>query len=68
MQNSYIIESQNDSTFATASHVHQEEMQNNKRANENTCLTPNNNQTYFADEKVHIPETENVVYIGTNGA
>ncbi|XP_050490066.1 protein Malvolio isoform X1 [Bombus huntii] len=59
MQNSYIIEPQNDSTFATASYVHQEEMQNNKRANENTCLAPNNNQTYFADEKVHIPEAEN---------
>lgn len=66
MQSNYITEPHNDSTITTVSHLHRQEMQNNEKATENTCLTPNNSQTYFADEKIHIPEIENV-YIGTNG-
>lgn len=67
MQSNYTTESHNDSTVTTVSDLHRQEMQNNEKATENTCLTSNNSQTYFADEKIHIPETENVVYIGTNG-
>lgn len=35
-------------------------IQNNVKITENTSLSPNNNQTYFADERVRIPEVENV--------
>lgn len=31
-----------------------------KNLNENTFLTPSNNDTYFADEKVLIPEVDGV--------
>ena len=30
------------------------------RANESTSLSPNNNQTYFANERIKIPERESV--------
>lgn len=66
MQNNYPTESYNDPVVTTVSHLRKQEMQNNEKATENTCLT-SNNQTYFADERVHIPEVENVVYIDTNG-
>lgn len=66
MQNSYTIDSNNDSTVTTLSHQCREEAQNNEKPTENTCLTPNSNQTYFADERIHIPEIENVVYIDIN--
>ncbi|CAD1469192.1 unnamed protein product, partial [Heterotrigona itama] len=58
MQSNYTTEPHNDSTITTVSHL--QEMQNNEKATENTCLTSNNSQTYFADEKIHIPEIENV--------
>lgn len=64
MQSNNTTEPRNDSTITTVSHLqHRQEMQNNEKATENTCLTSNNSQTYFADEKIHIPEIENVVYI-----
>ncbi|XP_016916627.1 protein Malvolio [Apis cerana] len=59
MQNSYTIDSNNDSTVTTLSHQCREEAQNNEKPTESTYLTPNSNQTYFADERIHIPETEN---------
>lgn len=65
MQNSYITESNNDSiaTHVQASPEHVPEMQNNNgKLTENTLLTPNNSQAYFADEKIHIPETDNVIH------
>lgn len=34
--------------------------ENGLKASESTVLTPNSNQTYFADEKVLIPETHEV--------
>ncbi|XP_043508608.1 protein Malvolio isoform X3 [Frieseomelitta varia] len=59
MQSNYPTESHNDPIVATVSHLRKQEMQNNEKATENTCLTSNNSQTYFADERVHIPEVEN---------
>lgn len=59
MQNSYTIDSNNDSTVTTLSHQCRKEVQNNEKPTESTYLTPNSNQTYFADERIHIPETEN---------
>ncbi|CAL7950974.1 unnamed protein product [Xylocopa violacea] len=38
------------------------EAQNNDKPSESTSLTRNNNQAYFADEKVHIPETDNGIF------
>lgn len=32
----------------------------NSPPRETTCLAPNARQAYFADEKVHVPETETV--------
>lgn len=34
-------------------------------ANENTSLSPTAKQTYFKDEKIHIPETERVCTVNT---
>ncbi|XP_017759399.1 PREDICTED: protein Malvolio isoform X2 [Eufriesea mexicana] len=61
MQNSYINEPNDDSTV-TVSHQYRQKAQNNDKPTESTCLTPNSNQTYFADEKVHIPETKNGLF------
>lgn len=63
MQNSYTIESNNDSTVSTVPHQHMQEVQNSSRATENTYLTPSRSQTYFADEKIQIPDTDNVILI-----
>ncbi|XP_029043540.1 protein Malvolio isoform X2 [Osmia bicornis bicornis] len=62
MQNSYIIESNNDSTVSTVPHQHMQEEQNSSRATESTNLTPSRSQTYFADEKVRIPDTDNSIF------
>ncbi|XP_034180731.2 solute carrier family member malvolio isoform X3 [Osmia lignaria lignaria] len=62
MQNSYIIESNNDSTVSTVPHQHMQEVQNSSRATESTYLTPSRSQTYFADEKVRIPDTDNSIF------
>ncbi|XP_017797801.1 PREDICTED: protein Malvolio isoform X2 [Habropoda laboriosa] len=58
MQNSYSTES-NDSTITTVPYDHKQGIQENARATESTCLAPNSNQAYFADEKIHIPDTIN---------
>nr|XP_033336658.1 protein Malvolio isoform X3 [Megalopta genalis] len=58
MQNSYVIEHDNDSTITTVSHERTQEAQNNVKATENTLLTPTNKQAYFADQKIPIPEAE----------
>ncbi|XP_031845959.1 solute carrier family member malvolio isoform X2 [Nomia melanderi] len=58
MQNNRIIEHSNDSTITTAMpHQPTQEMQNNVKPTESTSLAPNSNQAYFADQKIHIPET-----------
>ncbi|CAL7950972.1 unnamed protein product [Xylocopa violacea] len=63
MQNSYNVEFNNDSTVTTVPHQHTSmEAQNNDKPSESTSLTRNNNQAYFADEKVHIPETDNGIF------
>ncbi|XP_076759914.1 solute carrier family member malvolio isoform X2 [Xylocopa sonorina] len=62
MQNNYNAEFNNDSTVTTVPHQHTSpETQNNDKPSESTSLT-RNNQTYFADEKVHIPETDNSIF------
>lgn len=61
MQNSYIIEPANDSTITTVSQQREQEAYNNGKATESTSLTPNNNQAYFADEKIPVPKTDNVI-------
>lgn len=58
MQNSYVVEHDDDSTIATVPQQCTQETQTNGNLTENTFLTPNNNQAYFADQKVLIPETE----------
>ncbi|XP_012152502.1 solute carrier family member malvolio isoform X7 [Megachile rotundata] len=62
MQNSYTIESNNDSTIKTVPGQRTQEAQTINNATENTCLTPNRSQTYFADEKVLIPDTDNGIF------
>lgn len=62
MQNSYVIERDNDSTIATVPHQRTRETQNNDKATENTSLAPNSNQTYFADQKVPIPDEDNGIF------
>ncbi|CAK9816830.1 Protein Malvolio [Anthophora quadrimaculata] len=52
----------NDSTITTVSHQYKENIHENVRPTENTCLTPNSNQTYFADEKIHIPDSRNDMF------
>ncbi|XP_078034907.1 solute carrier family member malvolio isoform X1 [Augochlora pura] len=58
MQNSYVIEHDNNSAITTVSHERTQEAQNNAQATENTSLTPTNKQAYFADQKIPIPESE----------
>ncbi|XP_076292866.1 solute carrier family member malvolio isoform X2 [Lasioglossum baleicum] len=63
MQNSHVIENGNDSTIATVPHQRTRETQNNdNKATENTSLSPNSNQAYFADEKVPIPDIDSGVF------
>ncbi|KAK2586741.1 hypothetical protein KPH14_011773 [Odynerus spinipes] len=57
MHNRYDNRQGNDAT-STVPHQRMEETQNNVKATENTSLSPNNNQTYFADERIKIPEIE----------
>lgn len=61
MQKSYDINSSGDVAITTTTVPHQRmhEAGSNK-ATENTSLSPNNNQTYFVDEKVQVPETSRV--------
>ncbi|XP_043667661.1 protein Malvolio isoform X1 [Vespula pensylvanica] len=47
----------NDETTSVP-HQSTENIQKNVKVTENTSLSPNNNQTYFADEKIRIPELE----------
>ncbi|XP_025153071.1 protein Malvolio isoform X2 [Harpegnathos saltator] len=56
MQKSYDVKSSGDVTVTTVPHQRMHESESNK-ATENTSLSPNNNQTYFADVKVQVPET-----------
>lgn len=56
MQNNYDVKASGDATtVTTVPHQRMHEAEN-KRATENTSLSPNNNQTYFADERVPVPE------------
>ncbi|XP_072749017.1 protein Malvolio isoform X1 [Anoplolepis gracilipes] len=55
MQNSYDVKSSGDDIVTTVPHQRMHEASDGK-ATENTSLSPNN-QTYFADEKVPVPET-----------
>ncbi|KZC11797.1 Protein Malvolio, partial [Dufourea novaeangliae] len=62
MQSSYAMEHNNDSAITTVSNQHEQKGENNLSATESTSLTPNSNQAYFADEKIHIPETDNGLF------
>ncbi|XP_011870064.1 PREDICTED: protein Malvolio isoform X2 [Vollenhovia emeryi] len=59
MHNSYDVKpSGGDATVTTVPHQRMHESEAGKvAATENTSLAPNNNQTYFADERVQVPET-----------
>lgn len=57
MNNSYDVKPSDDAIATTVSH---QRMHEAKKATENTSLSPNNNQTYFADERVQVPETGRV--------
>lgn len=59
MQNSYNVKSNGDATVTTVPHQRMQEAEDRK-ATENTSLSPDSNQTYFADERVPVPETANV--------
>lgn len=59
MQNNYDVKSSGDATVTTVPHQRMHEAENRK-ATENTSLSSNNNQTYFADERVQVPETASV--------
>lgn len=58
MQSSYNVKSNGDAIVTTVPHHRMHESEPNK-ATESTSLSPNN-QTYFADEKVQVPETASV--------
>lgn len=55
MHNSYDVGSSGDATVTTVPHQRMQESPTNK-ANENTSLTPNDNQTYY-NERVQVPDT-----------
>lgn len=55
---SYDVKSNGDAIVTTVPHQRMHESETNK-ATENTSLSPNN-QTYFADERVQVPETTSV--------
>ncbi|XP_011329763.1 protein Malvolio isoform X1 [Ooceraea biroi] len=62
MAKSYDVKPSGDATVTTVPHQRMHEAENNKptensKPTENTSLSPNNNQTYFADERVQVPET-----------
>lgn len=59
MHNSYDVRPSDDATVTTVPHqrMHESEI---RKATENTSLSPNNDQTYFADERVQVPETGHV--------
>lgn len=59
MNNSYDVKPSDDATVTTVPHQRMHEAEDRK-ATENTSLSPNNNQTYFADERVQVPETGHV--------
>lgn len=60
MQNNYDVRSSGDATtVTTVPHQRMHETENRK-VTENTSLSSNNNQTYFADERVQVPETASV--------
>jgi len=54
MHNSYDVKSSDDATVSTVPH---QRMHESRKATESTSLSSNNNQTYFADERVQVPET-----------
>lgn len=63
MHNSYDMRHpSDDATVTTVPHqrMHEPESSGARKATENTTLSPNDNQTYFADERVQVPETGNV--------
>ncbi|XP_011157272.1 protein Malvolio isoform X1 [Solenopsis invicta] len=62
MHNSYDMRHpSDDATVTTVPHqrMHEPESSGARKATENTTLSPNDNQTYFADERVQVPETGN---------
>lgn len=59
MHRSYDVRPGDDGTVTTVPHQRMHESETGK-ATENTSLSPNNNQTYFADERVQVPETGHV--------
>lgn len=62
MSNSFDVKSSGDVIVTTVPHQRMNETKNGT-VTENTSLSPNNNQTYFADERVQIPETVSVLMI-----
>ncbi|XP_071651579.1 protein Malvolio isoform X2 [Temnothorax longispinosus] len=56
MNNSYDVKPSDDAAVTTVPHQRMHESEPGK-VTENTSLSPNNNQTYFADERVPVPET-----------
>lgn len=56
-QNRYDVKSSGDATVTTVPH---QRMHEDRKASENTSLSPNSNQTYFADERVPVPEIADV--------
>jgi ribosomal 50S subunit-recycling heat shock protein len=58
MLNSYDVNSSGD-VVTTRTHQRMQEVEINKPT-ENTSLSPNSNQTYFADERIQVPETTSV--------
>lgn len=58
MPSSYDVKSSGDAATVTVPHQRMHEVETNKPT-ENTSLSPSNNQTYFADERVQVPETVN---------
>ncbi|XP_014481310.1 PREDICTED: protein Malvolio [Dinoponera quadriceps] len=57
MQTSHDVKPSDDAVVTTVPHQRMQESGLNK-ATENTSLSSNNNQTYFADEKVLVPESK----------
>lgn len=60
MHNSYDVKPSDDATVTTVPHQRMHESEAAGKATENTSLSPANNQTYFADERVQVPETGHV--------
>lgn len=49
-----------DVTILTTAGNKSSEARNNEKLDENSSLSPVANQTYFAEEKIHIPEIDTV--------